>query len=419
MRMAKKGESTAGDSKKLTGLFEKIDQVFDIAYEEGITGNFRTNDDGEVYEKRWSENTKNTYADMLKAMIRDMNREYGVSRVDKIFAKSEEYFQGRIDNYHTGNTSESYNLKTLAAAVKAFNQAVERTNVFQEPFKIADPDALRSSLKEQNVIRSSKTSTVLQAKPEQCRSVLENIKNSGYDTKTREIAYHVGKISMLTGGRISAILKLKASDFIIDKSKNEIQFIGDKGGKDNFVRVDRETANYLDSLRQGKGPNDRIFSSTRTHGEGKGTFKSVEELRKEVTKVISNAGKHLETTKTVTVRDKDGKPKQVDVKQKFTPHSFRKSFALTRVGYYAEKFNSKSAIDKYISRRVKEEPKLKSKLDTLRNRINQHRKEERELRPSEYAIFFASVDLGHFRNDVITAFYTTFKEVEDYLKDKR
>lgn len=420
MRMAKKGESTANDSKKIAKLLDKVDQVFQECYEKGITNNFKTDrETGELVEKRWSENTKNTYSDMLKSFIRDMSEEYGIARVDKIFDKSEEYFQKRIDNYHSGHLSESYNLKVLRAAVNAFNNGVAKTEVFPEPFKIADGHNLTQMMKEQNVIRHSKASTVMHATPQQAQSVLDNIKNSGYDTKTREVAYHVGKISMLTGGRITAILKLKAKDFVIDKTKNEIQFIGDKGGKDNVVKIDRETANYLDNLRDGKKGNDWIFSTVRSQGEAKGTFKPVQELRKEVTKIISQAGSHLKTTKEITVRDKSGKPVQRTITQKFSPHSFRKSFALDRVTYYLGKFDSKSALDKYVSRRVSEDPKIKEKLDTVRDRINQHRNEPRELNNAEYAIFFSSVDLGHFRNDVITAFYSTYKEIEDYLNEKR
>lgn len=418
--MAKKGESIANDSNKMSGLFQKIDKVFDIAFEKGITGNFKTDrSTGEVYEKRWSENTKFTYSDTLKGMAREISGEFGVSRIDKIVERIPDYVQNRINGYHNGNTSQAYNLHTLASAMKAFNEACERTDVFKESFKMGDPEALRATLREQNVFRSGKATTVLQATPEQCRSVLDNIRNSGYNTTTREIALHVGKISMTTGGRISAILNLKAKDFHIDRSRNEIHFIGDKGGKDNVVRIDAETSRYLERLREGKNPNERIFSSTRKTGELKGTFKSIGELRKEVTKIISDAGKHLKTTEKITLRGPDGKPKQVEVTKKFSPHSFRKSFALSRVGYYARKFDSKSSLDKYVSRRTSEDPKLKAKLDALRDRINRHRNTARDLKPSEYAIFFASVDLGHFRNDVITAFYTTFKEVEEYYGDKR
>lgn len=433
--MANKGDVNANDSKRLKAINDKVDAVFKECYEKRMTGQTKLveledesgrpvlDENGEPVmvkvEQGWTENTRDTYANMIKAFIRDLNTEYGISRVDKLFDKSEQYFQKRIDNFHSGNLSEAYNLKTLRAAVNAFNQGVERTEIFKETFQIADGQRLSEMLKEQNVVRYSKASTVMSVTPEQAETVLNNIKNSGYEVKSREMAYHVGKIAMLTGGRISAILKLKASDFVVDKSKNEIHFIGDKGGKDNVVRVDKETANYLDALRDGKNGKDWVFDTTRTHGEGKGTFKSIKEMRKEVTKIITKAGDHLSNTREITVRDKNGKPVQRTVKQKFSPHSFRKSFALSRVTYYLGKFETQKGLDKYVARRISENPKLKAKLETVRDRINSHRNEDRELKPHEYAIFFASVDMGHWRNDVITAFYTTYKEVADYMEEKR
>lgn len=425
--MAKKGENVANDSKAIGIIAEKVDAIFDYGYKHGVTPNVQTvteiDDTGKEVERkvsvRWSENTKNTYTDMVKAYVRDISSEYGVSRLDKIGEYAEQYFQSRIDKYHEGKTSESYNLKTLTAAINAFNYVAERCAIFKDPVSLGDTDNFRSMMKEQHVIRHAKTSTVMHATPEQSMSVLNNVKNKGYDTKIREIAYHAGKISMLTGGRLTAILKLKAGDFVIDKTKNEIRFLGDKGGKDNVVKIDRETAKYLDTLKDGKGANERIFSATRTQGEGKGTFMPTKELRKSVEKVIAKAGSHLKTSKVVTVRDKNGKPKQVTVTQKFSPHSFRKSFALDRVAYYLGKFDSKSAMDKYVARRLAEDPNLKDKLATLRERTNKDRSEDRELNNKEYAIFFTSVDLGHFRNDVMTAFYTTLKEVEDYVNGNR
>ena len=398
-------------SRKLDASLKKVDKLFEKCYEKGINPNGK--------DKRWSENTRNTYADMVKAFARDYHEAYGVADVTKMTdeGKINQLVQNRIDNYHAGKTSESYTLKTLVSALKAFNHGVANTNVFKKEFMLGNPDEMRRTMKENYVIRSSKTSSTLRATPKDCQSVLDNIKNSGNNVKTREIAYHVGKISMLTGGRISNILKLKASDFTIDKKTNEIHFIKDKGGLSRTVKIDKETADYLGKLREGKKENERLFSSVRTKRD-QGTFKSTEELRKEVTKMITNAGKHLEKTVKVTVKDKNGKPKTVDVTQKFSPHSFRKSFALDRASYYLSKFDSKNAIDNYVARRIGEDKKLKEKLDTLRDRTNRDRKDSRELKPIEYAVFFASVDMGHFRNDVITSFYTDYEEIMKYAAEE-
>lgn len=398
-------------SKKLDASLKKVDKLFQKMYEKGINPNPK--------EKRWSENTRDTYSEMFKAFVRDYHEAYGIADVTKMTDedKINQLIQRRVDNYHKGQTNEASNLKTLLASMKSFNLGTEKTNIFKKSFLVGNPDEIRKDLKEQNVIRSSKTTPILRATPNECQSVLDNIKNNGYKTATREVAYHVGKIAMLTGGRITSILKLKANDFVIDKKTNEIQFVKDKGGLSRSVKIGKDTAEYLESLRQGKSESNRIFSTIRTKRD-KGTFKPVKELRKEVERIVSNAGKHLDRTVKATIRGKDGKPKTVDVKQKFTPHSFRKSFALDRTTYYFQKFDSKNAINNYVARRIQEDKKIKEKLDTLRDRINKDRKSDRDLKPIEYAIFFASVDLGHFRNDVITAYYTTYKEVMTYAEEE-
>ncbi|MCQ6281601.1 hypothetical protein [Bacillus sp. EB600] len=174
----------------------------------------------------------------------------------------------------------------------------------------------------------------------------------------------------------------------------------------------KRRTDYLSHLKEGKEDNHRIFSAKRADG----TFKSIEETRKEVTKIISASGKHLTRNEKVTVKGANGKKNQVEVTRKFSPHSFRKGFAVDRAGYYFQKFSSKSALDRYISSRLNNNQKLKDKLDIVRDRINKDRKTYRDLSRMEYAIFFTSVDLGHFRNDVMTAFYTDFKEVQRYIE---
>jgi len=399
-------------SKKLAASHKKIEDVFYKMFDKGI------NPSGK--DKRWDEDTKKTYESMVKAFATDYHKEYGIADIAKMTdeKKINELIQKRIDNYHNGNRNEAYNLQVLCSSLKAFNLGVKETNVFKKEFSVGNPDGIRQQMKEQHVVRNSKATSTLHATPEEAKSVLDNIKNTGYKTQTREIAFHVGKISMLTGGRISAILNLKSSDIVVNKETNEITFVKDKGGLTRTVKIDQETAKYLDSLRQGKKEDERLFSTIRTK-HNKGTFKPVKELRKEVEKIISKAGKHLEKTVDVKVKDKDGKSKTIPVTQKFTPHSFRKSFALERTTYYFGKFDSKNAIDSYVARRIEENPDLKKKLDKLREFVNKDRKDWRDLKPIEYATFFASVDMGHFRNDVMTTFYATYKEIMDYINGKR
>ncbi|WP_349346911.1 hypothetical protein [Priestia megaterium] len=93
---------------------------------------------------------------------------------------------------------------------------------------------------------------------------------------------------------------------------------------------------------------------------------------------------------------------------------------MTETKNFYDKFSSESAIKSYVAGCIAEDPKLKEKLDTLKDRVHKHipaaerHKRGRDLTREEYAIFFASVSLVHFRNDVITSFYTPANEVKNY-----
>lgn len=62
-------------------------------------------------------------------------------------------------------------------------------------------------------------------------------------------------------------------------------------------------------------------------------------------------------------------------------------------------------------------PVALTKLNALYKRANKGKKGEwRDLKLDEYAIFAASLDLGHERNDVIGQFYADLKNAKRYLK---
>lgn len=394
-------------SKKLDASLKKIDKVFEECFRKGISPK---------ESKRWSERTKTTYSNMVKGLAREAYGRFGVADFSKIKEEQvNELIQERVKSFHEGNLSEAYNIKTLVAAIKGFNHGVANTNkVYKKPFTVGNPDKIRKELKEQNVVRRSSASTTLRATPKECESVLENIKSGGYQTESREMAYHVAKLQLETGGRITSVLKLKKGDFSV--SGNEVTFYQDKGGLTRSVAVSDETVAYLENLAAEKKDGERIFSSKRRDK----SFKSVEETRKELSKIIGSASAHLTKTVEVPTKDQDGKRKMVTVTQKFSSHSFRKGFAMGRVKEYHDKFSSRSALNKQVAAWCAESPKNKEKLDNLRDRMNEGRNTKRDLNAREYAIFFTSVDLGHFRNDVITAYYTTFEEVEEYFgKEKK
>jgi len=395
-----------GGSQKLNASLTKIERVFEKMYHKKI----------HVGKSPMSESTVKVYADLTISLMRDVHNKYGVSDITKV--KKEhiaELFQERIDKYHDSNTNEASNLNSIVSAITAFNRGVKETNIFKRELELGDPKGMRDSLREQNVFRNSRASRTLRATPGEAMEVIRKIKQSGYDTRTRDTAAAVSQISFGTGGRISSILKLTPADIEIDEKTNKIRFLKDKGGLTRSVEItDKDTLQFLKGLTEGKKPNERLFSFKRKDG----TFLSVAEMRKSVTNVITNAARDLARTEKVKVKDRDGNNKYVLVPRKFTPHSFRKAFALQRCHDYLKKIPSDPVkLQRYVQQLKDSDDKLKSKIETMEQRINASRKSHRALRHEEVAIFLVSKDLGHFRKDIVTSFYTTFAEVQNYYNE--
>ncbi|MFK3961919.1 tyrosine-type recombinase/integrase [Guptibacillus hwajinpoensis] len=396
------------DEKKLNSSIKKIYKVFEKMKHKSISVSGRKIADG-TYDK--------TYPETIAKLLNEAYEQNGISDISQLNeGLFKEMIQKRVNDYHqNANTSQTSNINSILAAVKSFNLGIQETNVFKndKKFSLGDTDEIREINKKQHIRRYASTSKTLRANPEQCEKVLENIANTGYKTETRELAYHISKISYLTGARVTAALNLKSRD--IDIEANKITFFKDKGGLTRTIQVGEETATYLKSLQRGLQPHQNLFLYKRQDG----TKKSVEEVRKAVEGVVSKAGKEFAVVDRVKIRDQDGKFKYVDVEKEFKVHSFRKGFCVNRTYEYLEKFSSKNALDDYIEQRIAQDPKIEGKLDNLYQRINKNLKKSRDIKVSEYAIFFTSVDIGHFRNDVIGQYYTTYQEVKDYFDNKK
>lgn len=357
------------------------------------------------------------YPKTLEKLLLDANQYYGVrdiSELDDDLLRS--LINRRVKDFHSnGNTKQSSNINSILAAVKSFNYGVQETNVFKndKKFSLGDTDAIRKDLGKANVRRYSRNSTTLRATPEQCEKVLENIKTQGYKNKTRELAYHISYIAYKTGSRISAALKLRADD--IDVNGTKITFFKDKGGLTRTVDIDKETADYLKELKKGRRGDQKIFLTQRKDG----TKKSIEETRKAINRIVENAGKEFTRVDREKMRDEKGNFRYVEVTKTFKSHAFRKGFCVNRTYEYLKKFENPKEMNDYIKKRVEEDPRIGDKLRNLYQRINKSRHSPRNIKPQEYAVFFTSVDVGHFRVDVLNQYYTTYKEVKAYFDGKK
>ena len=111
------------------------------------------------------------------------------------------------------------------------------------------------------------------------------------------------------------------------------------------------------------------------------------------------------------------------IQTNFTFHSFRKAYAFKRLVHYLEQFKSYADVRSWRKEVLFRNPNSLYKMNALYNRANKHRiklkVKTRDLKLEEYAIFAASLDLGHERNDVIGQFYADLSSAQQYLAQNR
>ncbi|WP_283746244.1 hypothetical protein [Bacillus cereus] len=407
-------------SNKLEASLKKIEKVFERSYREGYTSK-KGKSSG-----KWAEGAMETYRDLVKSCMREIYRTHGIADITKV---KQEHIMGMIDRrvsgFQQGNTKEASNIKTIIHALHGFQNGAVKSGVFKKEINLIDKKAALQHCTDYDVRRKSDFSTTYGASASECLTVLDNIK--GMRSHLAEAAYHIGKITLLSAGRHAAVLKLKVKDIQIDEKRGTVQFLGDKGNKNNVAHlVGKETAEYFKSLTKDKGADQNLFTITNQRGTRKGEIKSSRQIEREMNKIYAKAGAHLTREHKTYIRipngsytDKNGnkktrwKRKTVTVTQTFSHHSFRKGFAAGRLMDYLQ--SSKTTIDKEIARRIREDKDgiVKAKLKEVEERRG------RALYLDEKAVFLTSLDLFHYREDIVTMFYTTHQEVEAYLQEIR
>ncbi|MDA2158618.1 hypothetical protein ABXV20_27555 [Bacillus paranthracis] len=442
------------DSRKVTQTIKKMEDSLDRLqsvkakaredkieeYEKMVAEGKMTMDEMEEapLPKAWSDETLATYKSMLSSFIRSSHKEYGLSDMKKIAESGcfEKNINRRLENYYNGSIKEAYNIKTLVAAVKGFNEAVVTTKGFtkvaenREKFVIPNVEKVQEELKMNNVLRYSSASSVVTPTMREIDSVLYNIKNNGHGMKDdesnmRRIAYVTSKLQSISGGRITNTISLKAGQVRELITHGRITFYKDKGGLSREVielPIDKELKSELSKLVQGRGNDKRAFVGKKLDGK----FLSITETRKAVNRIVSEAGAHLKREEQITIKDRNGNKKQITVERKFSTHSFRKGFALERTVSYINRFKTHKDAEDYIRERAKENPKIWSKYQAVKRRINdpkqqkdgtyKGRRNPRELTKLEMAYFCTSVDLGHFRLGIVENYYCSPGEVLEHYK---
>ena len=430
--------------KELKRSLNKIKKLFNKMQYNNISPNEKRNIAIDTYD---------TYAGQVQAILREANTHFGIEKIEDlsldIFKK---LIEKRVENFLDGEFSESNNINSKLTAFKAFLIGMDKTNVYRktkrtsEVSKIGYKDdieigtkddikEIRKFVGESGVLRKGSDSTVLRAKPDQVMAVVDNVRKNGYNTINRATAADIALLSLASGARVSSCLKMRARD--IDFDNKCITMKNAKGGLTYYVDINDNDIPFLKSLVGDLQPNQKIFELRRRDG----TLLSGEESRKIVHRYIKEAGVDFYEVEKREITQKNGTKIEVDHTKNFAFHSIRKAYALKIMGLYIDKIKSQKDIIKEVERISKRDPKILDKYQKLINRSNYYRVEKNkkivrenkerlklklpkspllplktEVSIKSAVTFFTSIQLGHFRNDIVTNYYCTFEEA---IKNKR
>ena len=395
-------------SKKLEQSLNKIDKLFDKMKYNNVSTNEKRNVSYRTYKN---------YGDQMKAIMRQAYKDFGIERIEDLTIDMfKEMINERIEQYHNGKFSESNNINSKISAIRAFSIGFEKTNVFRKTkndaavaeFNENAIKEMRIHLRESEVVRRGSDSTVLRANKKQALRVINNIQKDGYDKENRSKAADVSLFTLITGARISSSLKIRVEDIKFDEKR--VLMKSAKGGLDYSVQMTSDNINVLKRLVEGLSPNQRLFEFKRKDG----SYMSNEEARKMITRYVEQSGRAFEDITEKIHKEPNGTEKKVKVKSTFTHHSLRKAFAHQTMVQYIKEIKTNDDIKKELEKLIKADPKVKEKFERLVRRENAYRiargKALKEISLGAAITFFTSVQLGHYRNDIVSSHYCNYKE---------
>ena len=382
----------------------KIEQVFERMMTEKV---FVIEDRNASYHSY----TK-IYPRTVKTLLRKANEKFGIQQMNELTkVMMYQMIDERIDNYHSNlDFSESHNITAILSAMRAFQKGLMKFGIY-ETWEEINYDELREYVKENKVKRRGASSLTMRAMPEEALAVIEILNNEGNKVENRKRVADMAIVAVATGARISSLYKLRRCD--VDLEKGICHFINAKGGKDYDANIDPDFKAELTRIISGKSDDERLFVWKKKNGQ----FMSLEKVTETVNYYIRRATENLKKQQQTLYTDAEGNKSYVKIITKFTFHSFRKAYAFKRLVYYLMQFTSFKIMRSWQAEVVSKYPHALIKLNALYKRANKGRKGKwRELRLEEYAIFAASLDLGHERNDVIGQFYADLKSAKRYVK---
>jgi integrase len=366
-------------NNKLDAQLKKIEKVFNRAQVEN-----------QKSATSISDGTKRTYSDMMKAVLREANRRFGISKIKDL---KPEHTQAILQDKIARGQSAS-NIRKTAHALEYFQQNAVKTRVFKEKHgvDITAHDENLKLIKDQGVIRKSENSHRYKANRKEAVDVIDEMR------KRNEVYADIAKVQLLIGGRVSETIALKAKNINLDN--NTVMFENAKGGLTNIVHINH-LSNDEKAFLRGLKDNEKDGRLFRPKDEN-GQYYSDERLRRSVTNLAGASAKKI----GIGTEEKT-----------FSSHSFRGAYGLDRADIYAR--NHKD-LDRIIKEKIKEQPRLDKRYKDFEKRIKDKVKDpsQRHIRDYEKIQWLVSTDLNHSRQDVVR-YYVPGDTIKGLIKKYR
>lgn len=379
--------------------WSRIDRVFDWAKQKGVTW--------QEGKERNADSTYKTYADVMKAFEKHLQNEYGLKDITRAKPRHAlEFIEKKIEAYKSTGEGSPLTMRQFPHALHALQSCARESGAFRG-LSLGRKDRLVNLLDVNNVYRYSSESKCLKATHEDYEKVQAEVlksksPNGGIVAQIHQVQRHVGC-------RISETMNLKKEHITFQRDGTATVFIKGKGGHTRWVSVtDKGTVGLLREESFGKKPGAFVFQIKNRAGKDK-THKGAEKICKDV--VRSAAVRAGVNRNRVT----------------YSTHSARKAFAQEHVNKYAKK--TLQELEKELKRREKNYPldkngknkltqKIREQLTELRKKIDpkgkRYSKSVRDAKRrartwthKELCLFLVSIDLGHFRLNVMR-FYADY-----------
>ncbi|MFP7295821.1 hypothetical protein [Neobacillus niacini] len=389
--------------KRLEKSHIRIDKLFNWAENERFANSGKK-------KNGLSKTSYTGYREKMHALVNKYSKRYGEYELVKF--EKEKMMQLIREEFPNPFTQKAY-----THAADFFSKASAESSVFKAPVVLMDKGKMEEYWQINGIVRRAKYSTVLKATHDDCKAVIEELKQSNSPYKSQAIlSVELGR---RIGSRIEGALSLRGKDIELHADGTATVHLNEKGNLDRWVRITKpEDVMFLEKLKGSLKKQDHTVMKPLHYRSGIHATKIMDQDKA--------AERLAKVTQSAAVRAGLSNPAKKD-EAGFSIHSARKTFCQTQVDSYSEM--SKRELHDELDRRMEDQEKqieklakenysftsFREKYKAALVRVNwvnkaqgmRRTKMDRDLNHKELCFLLASFDSGHFRVDILR-FYSHY-----------